>query len=106
MTTQRTSPAAPAGTPRTISYDLTYTVVAVSKLDAILKAGQMFRTAIRGVEMVSAIEKLPGWWEVTWTVEEDLGSPEPEWPGDLPNPDHAPDATAESEYATYWNGRP
>lgn len=81
MTTQRTSPAAPAGTPRTISYDLTYTVTAVSKLDAILKAGQMFRTAIRGVEMVSAIEKLPGWWEVTWTVEEDLGSPE------LPEPD-------------------
>lgn len=82
----------------TIEYPLHYPILADSRLEAIMVAGSKLRTGVRVIELVECEQSLPGWWDVRFTVAEDIGAddpPEPEW--DLN--DHPADATVESEYA-------
>ena len=70
----------------TTTYFLSYSVLADSRLEAIMKAGAMLRSAVRVVGEAEAEQGIPGWWDVTFLVAEDY-------------PDHPADATVESEYA-------
>jgi hypothetical protein len=83
-----------------LTYNLTYSVQASTFIGAVMAAGGMLRTGVHVIELLSASETVPGWWEVRLRVEERLG--EPPMPLFLHEefPDHDPDAT-------YWTeGRP
>jgi len=69
---------------QTTTYFLTYTVLADSRLEALMKAGAMLRTNVRMVGQAEAEQGVPGWWDVTFLVAEEY-------------PDHAPDATFATE---------
>jgi hypothetical protein len=69
---------------QTTTYFLTYTVLADSRLAALMKAGAMLRTNVRMVGQAEAEQGVPGWWDVTFLVAEEY-------------PDHAPDATFATE---------
>lgn len=58
--------------PRTITYRLPYMVIADSRLEAITKAGELLRTTVRVLELVEAEQGVPGWYDVTFLVEETL----------------------------------
>ncbi len=57
---------------RTVSYVLTYDILADSRLEAITKAGGMLRVNVKVRELVECEQALPGWWSVVMYVEEDL----------------------------------
>ncbi len=68
----------------TIEYQLTYSILADSRLEAIMRAGAKLRTGLRVEGVAEAEQSIPGWWSVTLNVAEDLGADDPVWPGDLP----------------------
>ena len=69
---------------KTLEYQLTYSILADSRLEAIMRAGAMLRTGVRVVGVAEAEQSLPGWWAVVLDVAEDVGANDPVWPGDLP----------------------
>ena len=71
-------------TTQTTEYLLSYSVLADSRLEALMKAGAMLRASVRIVGEAEAEQGVPGWWDVTFLVAEDY-------------PDHAPDATYATE---------
>ena len=52
--------------------NITYSVIADGRLEAIDKAVSMLRTGVRLVALVSAEQGTPGWWDVTLSVREDV----------------------------------
>lgn len=54
-----------------MSYQLHYSVLADSRLQAIEKAAALLRTGVKLIAVVEAEQGTPGWWEVTLAVWED-----------------------------------
>ena len=60
----------------TTQYFLNYSVLADSRLEALMKAGQMLRQNVRIVGEAEAEQSIPGWWDVVFLVAEDYEVPE------------------------------
>lgn len=74
-------------TTKTAEYLVTYTVPAESRLQALMKAGSLLRSAVRVVGEAETQRVNLVWWDVTFCLAEDY------------EVDHPADATVESEYA-------
>lgn len=70
-----------------LTYSITYEVPAATRLEAWVKAAGSLRKNVRYLSLVHATRSFGGYWNVELWVEETVGSDDPEWPGDLPEPD-------------------
>jgi hypothetical protein len=55
-----------------VQYNVHYSVLADSRLEAITKATEMLRTGVKVRGVVEAEQSTPGWYSVILAVEEDV----------------------------------
>lgn len=81
-------------------YRIPYEVPAANAITALMTAGQMLRSGVAVVRIVSNEPIAPGWYRVDLLVEEDTDPPEPLWLHEDPAfVDHDADATPVSEWS-------